>query len=246
MPNPFQNISNTIETHPVISSVIFGGFALAATIAYTKYSSNKKSQSGAVGQITSGAYTDAYGNVYDASTGQPLGNSAGGGFALQPTNANADVLSSIQQLNQQLLNLIASMGGQGTPNTNQPTNADVYSLIQQKNQQLLSWIASMGRLGIPDTNQPPGPNGNTTTPSTSGVSNTTTNNGGGSPNISGGNAVSDQHFVTVAKWSASNTPWNSTLWGIAHHYGETVAQIQAKNPSIKNPNLIYPGQRVFY
>lgn len=208
MPNPFQNISNQIETHPVISSILFGGFALAATIAYTKYSSNKKSQSGAVGQITSGAYTDAYGNVYDASTGQPLGNSAGGGFALQPTNANTDVLSAIGQLNQQLFN----------------------------------WIQSIGQTG----NTTPTPTGNTTTPSTSGVSNTTSNSGGGSPNISGGNAVSDQHFVTVAKWSASNTPWNSTLWGIAHHYGETVAQIQAKNPGIKNPNLISPGQRVFY
>lgn len=208
MPNPFQNISNTIETHPVISSVIFGGFALAATIAYTKYSSTKKAQSSAVGQITSGAYTDAYGNVYDASTGQPLGNSAGGGFALQPTNANSDVLSAIGQLNQQLFN----------------------------------WIQSIGQAGNTTQTQ----TGNTTTPSTSGVSNTTTNSGGGSPNISGGNAVSDQHFVTVAKWSASNTPWNSTLWGIAHHYGETIAQIQAKNPSIKNPNLIYPGQRVFY
>lgn len=35
-----------------------------------------------------------------------------------------------------------------------------------------------------------------------------------------------------------------TLWGLAVQYGVTVEGIVALNPSIRNPNLIYPGQRV--
>jgi LysM repeat protein len=50
--------------------------------------------------------------------------------------------------------------------------------------------------------------------------------------------------VTVAKWTASNTPWNSTLWGIANHYDTTVANLLKLNPQIKNANLVYPGEKV--
>ena len=35
-----------------------------------------------------------------------------------------------------------------------------------------------------------------------------------------------------------------TLWGIARAYGVGLEQIVALNPSIRNPNLIYPGQKV--
>lgn len=35
-----------------------------------------------------------------------------------------------------------------------------------------------------------------------------------------------------------------TLSGIAQQYGTTVAALQRANPSITNPNLIYPGQRI--
>ncbi len=35
-----------------------------------------------------------------------------------------------------------------------------------------------------------------------------------------------------------------TLWGLAVRYGVTLEGIVALNPSIRNPNLIYPGQRV--
>jgi spore coat assembly protein SafA len=35
-----------------------------------------------------------------------------------------------------------------------------------------------------------------------------------------------------------------TLWAIAKKYGTTVAVIIAANPDIKNPNLIYVGQKV--
>ena len=35
-----------------------------------------------------------------------------------------------------------------------------------------------------------------------------------------------------------------TLWGIAKRYGVALADLIAANPQIKNPNLIYPGDRV--
>lgn len=35
-----------------------------------------------------------------------------------------------------------------------------------------------------------------------------------------------------------------TLWGIAKRYGVALTTLIASNPQIKNPNLIYPGDRV--
>ena len=35
-----------------------------------------------------------------------------------------------------------------------------------------------------------------------------------------------------------------TLWGIAGRYGVSLTALIAANPQIKNPNLIYPGDRV--
>lgn len=35
-----------------------------------------------------------------------------------------------------------------------------------------------------------------------------------------------------------------TLWAIARQYGADLAEVVALNPSIKNPNLIYVGQKV--
>lgn len=35
-----------------------------------------------------------------------------------------------------------------------------------------------------------------------------------------------------------------TLWGLAQRYGVALSRLIALNPSIRNPNLIYPGQRV--
>lgn len=53
-----------------------------------------------------------------------------------------------------------------------------------------------------------------------------------------------QKFVTVASWSALNTKWNSTLLGIAQHEGITLNRIETLNPGIKNPNLIFAGEKV--
>ncbi len=35
-----------------------------------------------------------------------------------------------------------------------------------------------------------------------------------------------------------------TLWGIARKYATSVSALLALNPGVKNPNLIYPGERV--
>lgn len=51
-------------------------------------------------------------------------------------------------------------------------------------------------------------------------------------------------YVTVTKWTPVNTPWNSTLWGIASKEGITLNRIEALNPNISNPNVIYAGQRI--
>lgn len=49
--------------------------------------------------------------------------------------------------------------------------------------------------------------------------------------------------------SASEPLWHTvvrgdTLWGLARTYGTTVDAIVALNPDIRNPNLIYQGQKV--
>lgn len=54
--------------------------------------------------------------------------------------------------------------------------------------------------------------------------------------------------VTVAKWPGKsvngNAQWNTTLWGIAQHYHTSVADLLKLNPTIRNANLIYPGQKI--
>lgn len=66
-------------------------------------------------------------------------------------------------------------------------------------------------------------------------------------------------WVTVAKWTAGNAPWNSTLWGIAQHFygnGAEYGKIYQANATgvmrpdgsvgaISNPNLIYPNERIW-
>ena len=49
-------------------------------------------------------------------------------------------------------------------------------------------------------------------------------------------ASGESAYYTVKK--------GDTLWGIAGRYGVTLTALIAANPQIKNPNLIYPGDRV--
>ena len=54
---------------------------------------------------------------------------------------------------------------------------------------------------------------------------------------------------TAAAGSTAGEKWHTvrkgeTLWGIARSYGTTVNRLLEQNRSIKNPNLIYVGQKV--
>lgn len=56
-------------------------------------------------------------------------------------------------------------------------------------------------------------------------------------------------LTAVSTVASSNSVYDTvkkgdTLWGIAKSYGVTLAALIAKNPQIKNPNLIYPGDKV--
>ena len=62
--------------------------------------------------------------------------------------------------------------------------------------------------------------------------------GGGGSGSDGSTAVSGGG----ARWHTVRR--GETLWGIARSYGTTVAQLLTWNSGIKNPNLIYAGQKV--
>lgn len=56
-------------------------------------------------------------------------------------------------------------------------------------------------------------------------------------------------YATVVKWTRKNTPWNSTIWGIANHYGKSVSTILKYPENAKyrsNPDLVHPGNKVRY
>lgn len=60
-----------------------------------------------------------------------------------------------------------------------------------------------------------------------------------------GPAQPQYKIITVARWTPTNTPWNSTLWGIATHEGVKGGyQALAKLNGIKDANLIRPGQKI--
>ena len=55
--------------------------------------------------------------------------------------------------------------------------------------------------------------------------------------------------VSSAETAAGQGEWHTvvlgdTLWGLSYRYGVPLNQIIALNPDIRNPNLIYVGQRV--
>ena len=71
------------------------------------------------------------------------------------------------------------------------------------------------------------PDGNTTALTAVAVS------GQGTP--AGGKAVQEEWYTVVK---------GDTLWGLSRRYGVPLSRIIDLNPNIRNPNLIYVGQRV--
>ena len=67
----------------------------------------------------------------------------------------------------------------------------------------------------------------------------TENDDGGTAPWTGSTAASAPAAETVYTVKKGDT-----LWGIGQRYGVALADILAANPGIKNPNLIYPGDRV--
>jgi hypothetical protein len=59
---------------------------------------------------------------------------------------------------------------------------------------------------------------------------------------------SPERFVTVATWPGHSVngvaQWNTTLSGIAKHSNTSVAELLKLNPGIKNPALVYPGEKI--
>lgn len=56
--------------------------------------------------------------------------------------------------------------------------------------------------------------------------------------------LSDSTSNTNQETSVYIVRKGDTLWGIAKRYGVALTALIAANPQIKNPNLIYPGDRV--
>lgn len=59
---------------------------------------------------------------------------------------------------------------------------------------------------------------------------------GGSSGGSGAEETGQGQYHTVVR--------GDTLWELSRRYGVELSRIIERNPSIRNPNLIYPGQRV--
>jgi hypothetical protein len=71
----------------------------------------------------------------------------------------------------------------------------------------------------------------------SGLSDTLTETTASAASASSGTAESGEAaYHTVVR--------GDTLWALANTYGVTLAQLVSWNPEIKNPNLIYVGQKV--
>ena len=61
---------------------------------------------------------------------------------------------------------------------------------------------------------------------------------------SDGNVEAAVHTDSGVETAVYLVKKGDTLWGIAKRYGVSLTALIAANPQIKNPNLIYPGDRV--
>jgi len=92
------------------------------------------------------------------------------------------------------------------------------------------------------------PNGTSPVPSTITVNVNRLPGNGGSTGESSAPPPPPKHtVVTVKPWPGKSSnglaEWDTTLWGIATHFGTTVSALAQAN-GISNPNLIYPNQQI--
>lgn len=92
------------------------------------------------------------------------------------------------------------------------------------------------------------PNGTSPVPSTITVNVNRLPGNGGTTNEPSAPAPPPKHtVVTVHPWPGKSSgglaEWDTTLWGIAKHFGTSVSALASAN-GISNPNLIYPGQQI--
>lgn len=71
----------------------------------------------------------------------------------------------------------------------------------------------------------------------------------GTQTETGAQSGSGVQVQSQSKSAASAAVWHTvnkgeTLWGISKKYGVALVEVIALNPQIKNPNLIYPGEKV--
>lgn len=84
------------------------------------------------------------------------------------------------------------------------------------------------------------------------VSTTTSATGATSTPATTTTTAAKHHTVTVVKYTSKNPPWNSTIWGIANHYGISSWQTVWNDPhnaALKKkrgvPEHIQPGDQVY-
>jgi hypothetical protein len=116
-------------------------------------------------------------------------------------------------------------------------SANLQQQLDDYQKQLTGALAGLGQPGVPGT---PSPNPSPTPKPKPVPSPAPKPNPGGATH---GN-TNPGESVTVAKFTSSNPPWNSTLSGIAQHEHTTVDHLLALNPQIHNRNLIITGQQI--
>lgn len=110
-----------------------------------------------------------------------------------------------------------------------------------------STVGTLPGSGTESTNSGAGSSGNEAGSSSGGSgssSNGTGSSGNGAGSPSNGTGSSGGGYNTGAVSSYHIVVKGETMWGIARRYGISLNTLIALNPQIKNPNLIYIGQKV--
>lgn len=213
-------IMGFIEQHPIIIAGIVAGIGLAVFMIIRGKSAVSNSPTNTV----TGVPTDAAGNPIT------------GGFDVSPQLSNSDLQAQFTDLEQQILNWEQSfqpgnVGSNPAPTPNPTPNPPPGPVPPQ-----------------PVPNPTPNPNPNPIPVGNGGSVNPPPHSHPRMPPI----PVPQQLWATVQRWLNPNTP-DSSLWAIFRDprynpqhlsWSAWEANVLRLNPSIHNPNVLHPGQRV--